>query len=86
MAAIFKIENQAPAMGDAEAQWLIDNLPEEFMTEDESVVGIRFSLDDFRKARDRIKKPTDFDKHMLSCCELMLSSTKAKWVDLLVRW
>jgi hypothetical protein len=88
VAKIYRVQDPAPAMGDAEAKWLTENFDHEFENEDETVVCVRISRDDlsrYKYMNDDWEKNA-LAKHMVDCLTLMLNATPAKWVDLLVWW
>lgn len=84
MAKIFKIQDPAPAMGDAEAQFLTDNFPVEWESEVDGVQGVRVTQKDLSKFKSEMGAIGPVEKHMVSCLELMLD--RKEHVDLLVWW
>jgi hypothetical protein len=96
VAQIFRIQDPAPAMGDAEADWLVKNFNYEWAVQENeddidpvTTVGcVRISRDDLSRYKymNQDWEKDALAKHMVECLTLMLNATPAKWVDLLVWW
>lgn len=87
MAAIFKMEDSIPMWGDAEAQWLVDNLDIEFSDSDESNVMLRVTRQDAKRLMlEKAKLKDDEEFSIIYEVNKLLEKAGTEYIDLLVRW